>query len=132
MRQGDIRMEVNKTHHTNVVEETVLHQRIRQTLVVALPMLRVALAHRAEYPGEIHPRTATREHQVVVELIFLGCRTIKSCTLDTENDGIVVRSQEHLSSESVCSIFPTKWKTLSAIRYSESTQLRGNSLTTFH
>lgn len=94
-------------------------------------MLRVALAHCAEYPGEIHPRTATREHQVVVKLVLLGCRAIESCALDTEDDGIVVRSQENLSSESVCSVFPAKRKTLNS-RYTESTQRTGYSLTTFH
>lgn len=100
------------THDSDVVEQTILNERIGQALVVASPFLRVTVAYGVEDPGKIDPRAAAREQQVVVELVLLGSRTLKRGALDAQDDRVVVRREKNVPSESVCGVFPTERKAL--------------------
>lgn len=64
------------THHADVIEQTVLDERVGQAGVVASPVLGVALADLAEDPGDVDAGAAAGEEEIVIELVLLGRRPL--------------------------------------------------------
>ena len=52
------------THHSDVIEQAILDERVGQAGVVASPVLRVALADLTEYPRKVHAGAAAREENL--------------------------------------------------------------------
>ena len=80
-----IRYVQRRTHHAAGVEQTLFDQRITQTGIVAMPVLRVAVTHGTEDPSEIDAGTAAREQQIIVEFVLLRCRSSEDRAFDGED-----------------------------------------------
>ena len=105
-------VETRSAYKANVVEETVLDQRFRQTSVITSPVLGVAVAHSSEHPGNIHPSATAREHEVVIQFVVLGCGSVESGALDREHNGGIVRIHENVAAEAVYWVLPSYRKRL--------------------
>lgn len=75
-------------------------------------MFGVAVAHSPEYPGKVHSSTTAGEHEVVVQLIGLGCGSVERGALDGEDDGGVVGIHEDVGAEAIYWVLPSYWKRL--------------------
>ena len=70
-------------------------------------MLGVAVAYCPEHPGNIHPSTTTREHEIIVQFVGLGRGSAECSTLDREYNGLVVRVRENVATESIDRVLPS-------------------------
>ena len=59
------------THNANGIEQTVLHEGICETDIVATPATGVAIADGVEYPREVHTGATAREEEIVIEFVPL-------------------------------------------------------------
>lgn len=105
-------METRSAYKADIVEEAVSDQRFRQTSVITLPVLGVAVAYSSKYPGNVHPSTTAREHEVVIQFVGLGCGSVERGTLDREHNGGIVRIHENVAAEAVYWVLPSYWKRL--------------------
>lgn len=85
---------------------------VGQAGVIASPIARIAMAHLAEYPGDVHACTATREEQVVIELILLRRRALEGRALDRQYDRGIVWGQEDVPAKPVRLVFPSEGEAL--------------------
>ena len=104
-------------HNSNRIEQTLLCEAILQTPLVAPLLAIIAVAHRA--PRRTDARAATREEEVVVQLVFRLRRPPTANwphdggALDGNEDGGVVGGGEDVTSETVRIGFPAEWVALS-------------------
>lgn len=100
------------THYADVVEQTVLHERLGEAAAVAARVAGVAPAHGAEDPREVDAGAAAREEEVVVELVLLARRALQRRALDREDDRRVVLCEEDVPAEAVRGVLPAEREAL--------------------
>ena len=110
------------THGAYRVEQTVLCQRLLQTINIALSTSTIATADWR--PRPIDASAAATEEQIVVELVLLrrGTPTTNEGgrgTLDGEDDSLVVWSSKDMSAETVIVGLPPEWIALGGLTIRE-------------
>ena len=63
-------------------------------------MLDVAVAYSSKHPGNVHPSTAARGHEVVIQFVGLGCEPVERGALNQEHNGVIVRIHENVPRKS--------------------------------
>jgi hypothetical protein len=103
--------EKSETYYANRIEQTFLNQRLLDAIDITFPPTLIAITDSRPCP--INSRTATAEQQVIVQLIFLGCRSSPAKhtsrgPFDGNDNGRIVGSRKHMATETVIVWLPTK------------------------